>query len=246
MGIAGAAHGTQSVMDLSRVGVVIPTLDEEASIGLVLAALPAGLRQVVVADNGSTDRSAEVARAAGAQVVSAPERGYGAACLAGLAALESGVEVVAFLDADRSDHPDELPSLLQPVSEGRADMVIGSRALGHAEPGSMLPQQRFGNWLATRLIRVLFGHRYTDLGPFRVITREALERIGMQDRPYGWTVEMQVRALQLGLRVEEVPVSYRRRVGRSKIAGTVRGTLGAGVKIIGTVIGLRLRGPAAG
>ncbi len=230
--------------DLRRIAVVIPALNEEASIGRVLAALPAGLGEVVVADNGSTDGTPEVARAGGARVVDAARRGYGSACLAGLAALGDGPDVVVFLDADLSDHPEELPRVAGPVLTGEADLVIGSRALGRREPGSMLPQQRFGNWLATRLVRLLYGHRYTDLGPFRAVGRAALDRLGMRDRTWGWTVEMQVRALQEGLRVVEVPVSYRRRIGRSKIAGTVRGTLAAGVKILSTVVGLRLRGGA--
>jgi glycosyltransferase involved in cell wall biosynthesis len=228
-----------------RIAVVIPALDEEASIGRVLAELPRGLAQVLVVDNGSRDRTAQVARAAGATVVAAERRGYGAACLAGMAALDSG-EIVVFLDADHSDHADELPRLTAPLLSGEADLVIGSRALGEAEPGSMLPQQRFGNWLATRMIRVLFGYRYSDLGPFRAIHRQAYEQLGMRDQTYGWTVEMQVRALQVGLRVVEVPVSYRRRIGRSKIAGTLRGTVGAGVKIVGTILRLWVtRGAAA-
>jgi glycosyltransferase involved in cell wall biosynthesis len=230
--------------DPSRIAVVIPALNEEASIGRVLADLPDGLIQVIVADNGSSDGTAAVARRGGARVVDAPRRGYGSACLAGIAALDDDIDVVVFLDADYSDHPDELPRIVAPVLDGRADLVIGSRALGNAQPGSMLPQQRFGNWLSTRLIRLLFGYRYTDLGPFRAVRRSALDRLGMRDPTYGWTVEMQVRALQEGLAVTEVPVSYRRRIGRSKIAGTVRGTLAAGVKIISTVVLLRMRGGA--
>jgi len=230
----------------AAVSVVIPALDEEASIGAVLADLPAALvREVVVVDNGSTDATAARAREAGARVVAEPRRGYGQACLTGLAALRP-CDVVAFLDADHSDHPDELPAVVAPILAGRADLVIGSRALGRAEPGALLPQQRFGNWLATRLIRLLWGARCTDLGPFRAISREALERLGMRDRDFGWTVEMQVRAIQEGLRVVEVPVSYRRRVGVSKIAGTVGGTLRAGVKILWTIAALRWRGPRPG
>lgn len=225
--------------------MVIPALDEEASIGLVLADLPwALLSDVVVADNGSTDRTAARAAAGGARVVAAPRRGYGSACLAGLAAL-TPCDVIVFLDADHSDHADELPAVIAPLLAGRADLVIGSRALGSRERGSMLPQQRFGNALAGGLIRVLFGHRYTDLGPFRAVTAGALERIAMADPAFGWTVEMQVRALQEGLAVEEVPVSYRCRVGVSKIAGTLLGTVRAGLGILGTIVALRRRGPAA-
>lgn len=240
-------HGPQQPAAQARVFVVIPALDEEASVGLVLAALPWDLlERVVVADNGSQDGTAAVARGAGATVVDAPRRGYGSACLAGLAELGplAAHDVVVFLDADFSDHPEELPSLLAPIAEGRAELVIGSRALGEAEPGSMLPQQRFGNALATFLIRLAFGHAYTDLGPFRAITGRALAAITMVDQNWGWTVEMQVRALQEGLAVTEVPVSYRRRVGRSKIAGTVKGTINAGVKILWTIARLRRRGPA--
>lgn len=218
-----------------RVGVVIPALNEEASIGLVLGDLPwSRVDAVVVADNGSTDATAERARAAGAHVVHAARRGYGSACLAGIAALPP-CDIVAFLDADYSDHPDELPTLLAPLLEGRAELVIGSRALGERERGALLPQQRFGNWLATRLMRLLWRAEVTDLGPFRAVTSEALRALEMSDPDFGWTVEMQVKALQRGLRVVEVPVSYRRRVGVSKIAGTLSGTLRAGHKILTTI-----------
>ncbi|GJM20976.1 MAG: glycosyl hydrolase [Planctomycetota bacterium] len=236
-----SAVGTErSALSGRRVGVVIPALDEQDSIGLVLGDLPWQLlQQVVVADNGSRDATVERARAAGAEVVHAARRGYGSACLAGLAALRD-CDVVAFLDADYSDHPDELPSLLAPLFEGRAELVIGSRALGHSEPGALLPQQRFGNWLATRLMRALWKIDVSDLGPFRAISREALERLDMCDPDFGWTVEMQVKAAQHNLRVLEVPVSYRRRIGHSKIAGTLTGTLKAGHKILSTIAKLRL------
>jgi len=224
--------------------VIIPALNEEASLGHVLADLPSGLAEVIVADNGSSDGTVGVACQGGARVVEATRLGYGSACLAGIAALSEKVDIVVFLDADYSDHPNELLRVVKPIVEGRADLVIGSRVLGDAQPGSLLPQQRFGNWLATRLIRLLFGHRYSDLGPFRAVSRSALQRLAMHDPTYGWTVEMQIRALQEGLAVTEVPVSYRRRIGRSKIAGTVKGTLGAGFKILATVFLLRLRGGA--
>ena len=219
-----------------KVDAVIPALNEEASIGLVLRDLPRErLRDVVVVDNGSHDATAERAAAAGARVVREPRRGYGAACLAGIAALAPDGDVVLFLDADYSDHPEEAVLLLAPIERGLADLVIGSRRLGTAEPGALLPQARFGNAFACLLMRLLFGHRYTDLGPFRAITRAALARIGMVDTNFGWTVEMQLKALHHRLRVVEVPVSYRRRKGVSKITGTVSGTLCAGWKILWTI-----------
>jgi glycosyltransferase involved in cell wall biosynthesis len=225
-----------------RVDAVIPALDEEASIGAVLDAIPRPpVRRVVVADNGSTDRTAEIARARGALVVSEPRRGYGAACLRALASLRAEPpDAVLFLDADLSADPTEATALLEPIAAGRADLVIGSRALGRAERGALTPAQRFGNWLATRLLLLLYGARYTDLGPFRAIRWEALEALGMRDRDFGWTVEMQVKAARLKLRHEEVPVRYRKRVGKSKISGTVSGTVRAGIKILGTIARDRL------
>lgn len=219
--------------------MVIPALNEEASLPLVLAALPRPpVRRVVVADNGSADGTARVAREGGAVVVDAPRRGYGSACLAGLDFLRrhDPPEVVVFVDADFSDHPDELPRLVAPILEGRADLVIGSRVLGNRERGALLPQARAGNLVACWMIRLLYGHRYTDLGPFRAIRWQALERIGMSDPNFGWTAEMQVKALRQGLQAVEVPVSYRRRVGVSKITGTVSGTVRAGYKILWTVL----------
>ncbi|MBY0525780.1 MAG: glycosyltransferase family 2 protein [Gemmataceae bacterium] len=217
--------------------VVIPALNEEASLPLVLADIPRGLVQsVVVVDNGSHDRTAEVARLGGAHVVAEPQRGYGAACLRGLAELtrrpEGPPDVVVFLDADYSDHADEMPSIVQPILEGRRDMVLGSRLLGQRERGAMPPQSVWGNRLACFLMRIFFGAHYTDLGPFRAIRWDCLERLGMVDRNFGWTVEMQIKAARQGLRVGEVPVSYRRRIGASKISGTVRGTIKAGSKIL--------------
>lgn len=220
------------------VDVVIPAYNEESSLPKVLGDLPRPpVRRVAVADNNSTDRTAEVAREAGAEVVPAPRQGYGSACLAGLAHLrETGPpEIVVFIDGDYSDHPEELPSVIAPIVEGRADMVIGSRVLGEREPGALLPQARAGNIVACVLIRILYRHRYTDLGPFRAIRWDALERLEMRDPDFGWTAEMQVKALRHDLRVVDVPVRYRKRVGVSKITGTLKGTVLAGYKILWTV-----------
>ena len=226
-----------------RAALIIPALNEEEAIGATLARVPPGLFDcVIVADNGSTDRTAEVARAHGARVVQEPRRGYGAACLAAIAALPAEVECVVFLQADGSEDPAEAARLLEPIARGEADLVIGSRVLGSAEPGALAPHQRFGNRLATFLIRLLYGRRYTDLGPFRAIRRNALERLRMRDRGYGWTVEMQVRALEEGLRVVERPVSYgRRRAGTGKVSGSWKASLAAGAKILATIARLYLR-----
>jgi hypothetical protein len=228
-----------------RVGLVIPALDEEQALPLVLDELPRErVDVIVVVDNGSTDRTAEVARERGACVVREPRRGYGRACLAGVAALRTehgDPEVVVFLDADHSDYPGQLPRLLDPVLAGEADLVLGSRTLGGASMDAMLPQAWFGNRLACFLMRVLYGARYTDLGPFRAIRADALHALGMSDPDFGWTIEMQLRAHAAGLRVREVPVSYRPRTGSSKITGTVAGTVRAGVKILGWIGTWRFR-----
>ena len=226
------------------VAIVIPALNEEAAIGQVVRSVVERVDSVVVADNGSTDRTAEVARAAGAQVVSVPEPGYGRACLAGIAANES--DIVVFMDGDASDDPADLDALLAPIREGRADFVVGSRRAGEAEAGSLTLPQRFGNALACGLMRLIWGGRFTDLGPFRAIRRDALERLHMQAPTFGWTVEMQVRALKAGLPYTEVPVRYRRRIGKSKISGTVRGVVMAGTYILGTIGVEALRGNRVG
>ncbi len=221
------------------VDVVIPALDESRSLPRVIADLPRRLiRHVVVVDNGSRDETAAVARAAGARVLTEPRRGYGSACLAGidwLRRLEVPPDVVVFVDADYSDHPDELPGLVEPIAANAADLVIGSRTLGRREPGALLPQARLGNLLASLLMRLLYGLPVTDLGPFRAIRWDSLLALGMTDRDFGWTAEMQVKAARSRLRYAEVPVSYRRRVGVSKITGTVTGTLRAGYKILYTI-----------
>ena len=222
------------------IALVIPALDEESAIGPLLDAVDRTLVQdILVGDNGSRDGTADVARSRGAQVVTVEERGYGAACAGALTLLPPDTDIVVFMDADGSDDPSEIPRLLAPIRTGSADLVIGSRALGTVEKGALTPQQRFGNWLATRLIARIYGYRYTDLGPFRAVRRELLDRIGMRDRRYGWTVEMQVRALQLGARISEVPVTYRKRVGRSKISGTLSGVVKAGWWILYTIFKLR-------
>lgn len=234
VGVGGVV--TVSVLPL-LVDAVIPALNEADSIGLVLDAIPRPpVRRVVVCDNGSTDATAEIARAHGALVVYEARRGYGSACLAAIAALESDPpDVVLFLDADGSDNPSEAIPILEPIVAGRADFVVGSRVLGEREPGALTTQARFGNWLATRLLLALYGVRYTDLGPFRAIRYRSLRDLGMKDPDYGWTVEMQIKAARARLRAIEVPVRYRKRIGRSKISGTISGTLRAGVKILGTI-----------
>lgn len=219
------------------VDVIIPALDEERALPHVLAEIPRErVRRVVVADNGSRDRTALVAREAGAEVVSEPRRGYGAACLRALGHLASDPpDVVVFLDGDRSDCPSELPRLLAPIERGEAELVIGSRTLGRAERGSLTPQQRAGNAVACAALRLLYRVRYSDLGPFRAIRWASLDALEMRDLDYGWTVEMQVKAARRGVRYAEVPVSYRRRIGESKVSGTLRGTLGASQKILWTL-----------
>jgi len=229
------------------VAVVIPALDEELSIGEAVRqarAIP-GVYEVVVCDNGSRDDTAARARTAGARVITEPKRGYGRACLAALADLAARPpHTVLFMDADLADDPADAPALLAPIRSGQADMVIGSR-IERAEPGALLPQARFGNWLATRLLRMLFGVEYSDLGPFRAIRWQALQMLAMDDEDFGWTVQMQARAARRGLRGTEVPVQYHRRVGRSKISGTVVGSIRAGTKIISTLMAERFAARSA-
>ncbi len=219
-----------------RIGVVIPALNEAASLPKVLGDLPwERLVEVVVVDNGSSDGTATVARAHGATVLGEPRRGYGWACLAGIGYLQDKhLDILVFLDGDYSDYPDELGALVRPILEQGYDLVIGSRPQ-RAAAGALLPHARWGNTLATWLIRLLSGFTYTDLGPFRAIRFPQLLAIDMQEKTYGWTVEMQLKAIRHGLRITEVPVRYRPRIGASKVSGTVTGTLSAGWKILWTV-----------
>ena len=221
------------------VDVVIPAYNEQESVGLVVKDIPKEyVRHIVVVSNASTDLTYQRAKEAGAVALMEKNKGYGSACLCGLKWLSMQhpqPEVVVFLDADYSDHPEELPKLLAPIEKGEAELVIGSRAIGNREKGSMTPQQVFGNRLATFLMRLFFKSRFTDLGPFRAITWQALDKIKMRDPDFGWTVEMQVKALKRGIRYTEIPVTYRKRVGVSKVSGTLRGTVLAGYKIILTI-----------
>lgn len=224
------------------VDVIIPAFDEEGAIGQVVRELPRAIvRDVLVCDNDSTDATAARAAEAGAIIVPAPRRGYGSACLAGhayIAARADGVmpDVVAYVDGDGSDFPAQLPLLLAPIAEKRAELVIGSRALGRREAGAMQPHQRFGNWLSTRLIRAFWGARFTDLGPFRAVRYPTLLTLDMRDPDFGWTVEMQVKAAKLGVPAVEVPVDYRARAhGVSKVSGSALNSYLAGRKILGTI-----------
>ena len=227
------------------VGVIIPALNEEQAIGKVIADIPNWVDRIIVVDNGSTDRTAEVARNAGGVVVAEPNRGYGLACLAGLKHA-SDLDVVVFLDSDYSDYPEDMPALVDPIVAGEYEMVIGSRMLQPLPAGALTPQQRFGNWLACTLVHMLWGKRYTDLGPFRAITRRSLDKLDMQDRTYGWTIEMQIKATINGIAVHEVPVRYRPRIGQSKVSGTVIGTMRAGHKILTTIARLAWRSKTGG
>lgn len=220
------------------VAVIIPAFNEENSVGKVVRDLPKpAVDQILVVNNNSSDETSRTAAAAGATVLDEPKQGYGYACLRGMAHLQAQTrppDILVFLDADYSDYPDELPKVVAPLLQGY-DMVIGSRALGQKERGAMLPQQLFGNWLATHLIHLIYGQRFTDLGPFRAIWWDKLQPLNMQDKTYGWTVEMQVKAAKRGYRCTEVPVTYRKRIGQSKVTGTLKGTVGASYKILATI-----------
>ncbi len=223
--------------------VIIPAFNEEKGIGEVLREIPKGCaNEVIVVNNASTDNTEKFALELGATVLHEPIPGYGRACLKGIEYLtrsEPKPNIVVFLDGDHSDYPEDMADLIKPLVENDVDLVIGSRALGNKERGSMTPQQIFGNWLATLLLKLLYGVKFTDLGPFRAIKFEKLLELDMQDKTYGWTVEMQLKAAKNGLRCAEVPVRYRKRIGFSKISGTVKGTVMAGYKILYTIFKYR-------
>ncbi|HCR49720.1 MAG TPA: UDP-glucose--dolichyl-phosphate glucosyltransferase [Bacteroidetes bacterium] len=221
-------------MQQAKILVIIPAFNEAESISQVIGDIPAGLvDEVVVVNNASTDETEKNACAAGATVLTETRRGYGYACLAGMAyAAKQNPDIIVFLDGDYSDFPNEMGQLVAPILADEADLVIGSRTIGNREAGAMLPQALFGNWLACSLMRLLWKGRFTDLGPFRAIRYAALTTLQMQDKTYGWTVEMQIKALQKKLRCAEIPTSYRKRIGVSKITGTVSGTIKASYKIL--------------
>lgn len=222
------------------IDVIIPAYNEEDAIAKVVQEIPKhiGVREVIVVNNASTDQTVLVAKQAGATVVDQPKRGYGNACLKGMAHIakkEQAPDMVVFLDGDYSDYPQEMEQLIAPIIKDGVDMVIGSRELGERESGAMMPQQIFGNWLATTLIKLFYGYRFTDLGPFRAIGWKQLLQLKMADKTYGWTCEMQVKAAKQKFKVTEVPVNYRQRIGKSKVTGTIKGTVLAGYKIIWTI-----------
>ncbi len=220
------------------IDIIIPAYNEQDSVGLVIGDIPKHLvREIIVVNNASNDQTSAMAEKAGATVLSQAEKGYGAACLKGMEHVrnkKNAPDVIVFLDADYSDHPEEMPLLLEEIEKG-SDLVIGSRALGNREKGSMTPQQVFGNWLATTLMKWIYGITFSDLGPFRAIRWTSLESIDMRDRNWGWTVEMQLKAAKNNLKCSEVPVSYRKRIGVSKVSGTLKGSVMAGYKILYTI-----------
>ena len=222
------------------VKVIIPAFNEEHSVGKVLNQIPRELvEEIIVVNNASTDETESEAKKGGATVLNEPVPGYGRACLKGMDYIfssEPKPDIIVFLDADYSDYPEEMPKLIEPIAKDRQDLVIGSRTKGVRERGSMTIQQLFGNWLATRLLKLFYSADFTDLGPFRAIRYESLLKLGMVDKTYGWTVEMQLKAAKQKLKIVEVPVDYRKRIGKSKISGTMTGTVKAGYKIIATIL----------
>ncbi len=219
-----------------KISVIIPALNEEEPIGMVLNDIPKDIvEKIIVVDNGSHDNTAAVAKNLGASVMLEPLKGYGSACLRGISMLDKDTDIVVFLDADYSDYPQDIHKIVKPILAGKAEMVVGSRLSGTREKGALLPQAVFGNKLAIFLLRLFWGFKYTDLGPFRAIRYKDLITLNMVDRNFGWTVEMQIKALKKGLNIMEVPVRYRKRIGKSKISGTLSGTVYAGTKIIYTI-----------
>jgi len=223
---------------MADIRVIIPAYNEEESIGKVITEIPTSVSEVVVVNNNSSDKTAQNAKKAGATVIEEPKPGYGHACLAGIHYLEKPSklpDIIVFLDGDYSDYPEELDKVVAPILEKDMDFVVGARKKELREQGSMTPQQVFGNQLATFLMRLFFGAKFTDLGPFRAIKYECLKELEMQDKTYGWTVEMQLKILRKKMTYTEVPVRYRRRIGVSKVSGTVKGTIFAGIKILGWI-----------
>ena len=223
---------------MHNIKVIIPAFNEADSIAKVIDELPPILSEIIVVSNNSTDNTEEIARNAGATVLSEPRMGYGYACLKGLDYISKQSkkpEILVFIDGDYSDYPEELTKLVAPIIENDIDLVIGARAKHLREAGSMTPQQVFGNWLATFLMRIIFGSRFTDLGPFRAVKYSKLLELGMEDKTYGWTVEMQLKALRHKLKYTEIPVRYKKRIGVSKVSGTVKGSIFAGIKILGWI-----------
>ena len=224
--------------------VIIPAYNEEQSIGLVVNDIPSEVSEVVVVNNNSSDNTAKVAEEAGATVLLERRMGYGYACLKGMDHFEKKErkpDIIVFLDGDYSDFPDQLTQLVAPILEEKMDFVIGSRVKELREKGSMTPQQVFGNWLSTTLLRLIYSARFSDLGPFRAIRYEKLLNMNMEDKTYGWTVEMQLKAIHHKLRYMEIPVKYRNRIGVSKVSGTLKGSILAGIKIIGWIFKYRYK-----
>ena len=219
---------------LPRITVIIPARNEVEAIGKVIRGIPDYVSEIIVADNGSTDGTAQAAQDLGARTVYVKEPGYGRACLAAMAAAQPS-DITVFLDGDASDYPEDMDTLLAPILSGEADFVIGSRITGEREKGALTPQQAFGNRLACALMTLFWKSRFTDLGPFRAIRTDALKALNMQAPTFGWTVEMQVRALKQNISYTEVPVRYRKRIGVSKISGTVKGVILAGYYILSTI-----------
>ncbi|MGX1931257.1 glycosyltransferase family 2 protein [Flagellimonas sp. 2504JD4-2] len=229
---------------MAEIKVIIPAVNEGDSIGKVVSELPKSVSEVIVVNNGSTDDTLENAQKAGATVLTENQRGYGFACLKGMdyiAKQSKQPDIIVFIDGDYSDYPEELDNVVAPILEKDIDFVVGARKKSLREPGSMTPQQVFGNQLATFLMRLLFRAKFTDLGPFRAIKYDKLIALEMQDKTYGWTVEMQLKILRRKMSYIEVPVRYKRRIGVSKVSGTVKGTIFAGIKILGWIFKYSLK-----